>query len=216
MSGRQYNLLDKMIIGFDQGLGTLVGQFAVRASGRQNPAEAVPNGVLSDAERRLSAGLMRVNHAGEVSAQALYQGQGLIARDPRIRQSMQQSAEQEIDHLNWCQTRIEELGGHTSILNPLWFAGSFTIGTFAGLLGDKWSLGFIAETEQQVVKHLRGHLQRLPTGDLKSREIIAQMQEDEGHHATVALEAGARLLPESVKRVMQLCSKLMTTTAYWL
>lgn len=213
MSGRQYNLLDKVIIGFDQGLETLFDRYT--ASERPNPAEAVQNGALSDAERRLSAGLMRVNHAGEVSAQALYQGQGLTARDSRTRQSMQQSAKEEIDHLNWCQTRIEALGSHTSMLNPLWFAGSFTIGTLAGLLGDKWSLGFIAETEQQVVKHLQGHLQRLPTGDLKSRAIIEQMQEDEGHHATVALEAGASELPGPVKRAMQLCSRVMTTTAYW-
>lgn len=213
MSERQYNLLDRLIIGFDEGLGTIFGPAPVGK--RENPADKIEENRLSKPEQRHSGGLMRVNHAGEISAQALYQGQALTARDPDTRQSMQQSAEEEADHLAWCAQRIEELGGHTSYLNPVWFLGSFSIGAFAGLCGDKWSLGFITETERQVVKHLQGHLHQLPERDQKSRVILEQMKVDEAHHASVALAAGAVELPESIKQLMQLTSKVMTTTAYW-
>ena len=157
---------------------------------------------------------MRVNHAGEVCAQALYQGQALTARRDETRQQMEQAAEEENDHLVWCRHRIHELGGHTSLLNPLWYTGSLALGAFSGLLGDKWSLGFLAETEHQVVSHLEGHLQRLPEGDEKSRAILEQMKVDEGEHRATALNAGGSELPESVKKLMSLASKVMTTTAY--
>ena len=156
---------------------------------------------------------MRVNHAGEVCAQALYQGQALTARRDETRQQMEQAAEEENDHLVWCRQRIHELGGHTSLLNPLWYTGSLAIGAFSGLLGDKWSLGFLAETEHQVVRHLEGHLQRLPEGDEKSRAILEQMKIDEGEHCTTARDAGGSALPEPVKKLMNLASRVMTTTA---
>jgi ubiquinone biosynthesis monooxygenase Coq7 len=159
---------------------------------------------------------MRVDHAGEVSAQALYQGQGLTARDPVVREKMQQSADEEIDHLVWCRERLQELDSRTSYLDPLWYVGSFTLGALAGLCGDAWSLGFVAETERQVVQHLDSHLHRLPAGDDRSRRILVQMREDEQHHGTVALEAGARELPSPVRRLMRLCSRVMTTTAYYI
>jgi ubiquinone biosynthesis monooxygenase Coq7 len=157
---------------------------------------------------------MRVNHAGEVCAQALYQGQALTARQDDTRRQMAQAAEEENDHLLWCRHRIHELGGHTSLLNPLWYSGSLAIGAVTGLLGDKWSLGFLAETEQQVVRHLEGHLQRLPENDEKSRAILEQMKTDEGEHRMTALNAGGVELPDPVKRLMTLASRVMTTTAY--
>ncbi|MFQ5660975.1 MAG: 2-polyprenyl-3-methyl-6-methoxy-1,4-benzoquinone monooxygenase [Gammaproteobacteria bacterium] len=214
MPERHYDTLDRMILGLDRGLRTIFGRQS--GSERTNPADGIEDYPLSKSEQRLSGGLMRVNHAGEVSAQALYQGQGLSAGDPGVRASMKQSAAEEVDHLHWCEQRIGELGGHTSYLNPLWYLGSFTIGAIAGLCGDKWSLGFIAETERQVVRHLQGHLQRIPGGDLRSRAIIEQMQADEGHHATVALAAGAAELPGAVKQAMRLTSRVMTGTAYWI
>lgn len=214
MVARRYSLVDELIIGFDRGLATLFNASNVRAN-RDCPAGNIEENPLTDTEKRHSAGLMRVNHAGEVSAQALYQGQGLSARDAGIRKSMQQSALEEVDHLAWCEQRLQELGSHTSILNPLWYLGSFSIGAFAGLCGDKWSLGFITETERQVVRHLQDHLGSLSVRDTKSRAIVAQMQVDEGHHATVALEAGAAELPGPIKQVMRLTSKVMTGTSYW-
>ena len=214
MAERRYSLLDELIISFDRGLATLFNASNVRA-GRGCPAENIEENPLTNVEKRHSAGLMRVNHAGEVSAQALYQGQGMTARDAGIRKSMQQSALEEVDHLAWCEQRIRELGGHISIFNPIWYVGSFAIGAFAGICGDKWSLGFITETERQVVRHLQDHLGSLPEKDAKSRAILKQMQLDEGHHATVALEAGAAELPGAVKRAMRLTSKLMTGTSYW-
>ncbi len=213
MTERKYDLLDRLIMNFDQGLESLFGPTSLPK--RHNPADKVETFSLSADERRHSEGLMRVNHAGEVSAQALYQGQGLTARDAKVRMSMNQSAQEEVDHLIWCEQRLGELGGHTSYLNPVWYMGSFTIGACAGLFGDKWSLGFITATEHQVVKHLQGHLQQLSSMDMKSRAIIEQMQIDEGRHASVALESGAAELPELVKQVMGLCSTVMTMTAYW-
>ena len=214
MAARRYDLLDGLIIGFDRGLATLFNTAEVRAN-RPYPAQDIEENPLTDVEKRHSAGLMRVNHAGEISAQALYQGQGMTAREEGIRHTMQQSAAEEVDHLAWCEQRIDELGGRTSVLNPLWYTGSFALGAIAGLCGDKWSLGFITETERQVVRHLQDHLKSLPSRDAKSRTILKQMQLDEGHHATVALEAGAAELPGTVKQLMQFVSKLMTGSSYW-
>ncbi len=157
---------------------------------------------------------MRVNHAGEVSAQALYQGQAFTAKLPNVREKMQQAAIEENDHLIWCEERLKELNSHTSLFNPLWYAGSFTIGALAGSAGDKWSLGFVVETENQVVRHLEQHLNSLPTSDAKSKAILEKMKEDELHHATMALESGAAELPKPAKLLMKLTSKIMTKTAY--
>lgn len=214
MSQRQYNQIDKFIMDFDKTLGSWLGSSAV--SSRPNPVSAGESEDLDPAEMRLSQGLMRVNHAGEVSAQALYQGQSMTARSMSVRRSMQKSAEEEVDHLHWCEQRLKELHSQGSRLNPLWYAGSFSIGALAGLAGDKWSLGFVAETEKQVVAHLQSHLEKLPEADTRSRAIIEQMQEDEAHHATVAIEAGAAELPGMIKKVMTLCSRVMTSTAYWI
>jgi ubiquinone biosynthesis monooxygenase Coq7 len=169
---------------------------------------------MPDGMARVSAALMRVNHAGEVAAQALYQGQGMTARDPAVRDAMQQAAREEIDHLVWCRQRVEQLGSRTSYLNPVWYLGSFSLGALAGALGDKWSLGFLAETEHQVVRHLDTHLERLPEIDMKSAAILRQMRQDELRHATTAVESGAAELPGPVKRMMRLCSRVMTGTAY--
>jgi ubiquinone biosynthesis monooxygenase Coq7 len=204
---------DRLLITFDRGLRTVFGEPPV--SGRPNPADAHQETVLEDADRREVARLMRVNHAGEVSAQALYQGQAMTAKRPGVRDKLERAAVEENDHLSWCARRARELGGRTSLLGPLWYAGSFAIGALAGLAGDKWSLGFLAETEHQVVRHLDGHLERLPAADQKSRAILAQMREDEGRHATTALKAGGAPLPGPVKTLMTLTSKVMTRTAYW-
>lgn len=209
-----YSTLDNLIIEFDQLLRSTHDPSS--STCRQSPAIEVEQGILNESERHLSAALMRINHAGEVSAQALYQGQSLAARNPDIRIIMKRSAEEEVDHLAWCSERVKELGGHTSYLNPLWYLGSLTIGTFAGIVGDKWSLGFIAETERQVVQHLQGHFNRLPSADAKSRAILQQMAEDEAHHGTIAMATGGIELPEPIKLGMQLCSKVMTKTAYWI
>jgi ubiquinone biosynthesis monooxygenase Coq7 len=157
---------------------------------------------------------MRVNHVGEVCAQALYQSQKLVARDPQIRAMLEHSAQEEMDHLAWCETRLKELDSHTSYLNPFWYAGSFAIGLLAGLAGDKWSLGFVAETEKQVEAHLENHLEKLPLEDQRSRAIVDQMRIDEIEHGQAALHAGGATLPEPIQKVMQAVSKVMTTTAY--
>jgi ubiquinone biosynthesis monooxygenase Coq7 len=169
---------------------------------------------LDVAERKHAAGLMRVNHVGEVCAQALYQSQKLLARDSQIQEMLEHSAQEEMDHLAWCETRLKELDSHTSYLNPLWYAGSFAIGLVAGLAGDKWSLGFVAETEKQVESHLESHLQKLPETDHRSRAIVEQMRVDEIAHGQAALNAGGESLPEPIQKMMQALSKLMTTTAY--
>lgn len=209
---RHYSPIDHLIINLDQAVRTVFGKPQVTE--RPNPADAHEDSVLSEEERRRTACLMRVNHAGEVSAQALYQGQALTAKLPEVREKMERAALEENDHLDWCEGRIKELGSHTSVLNPAWYAGSFAIGALAGAAGDKWSLGFVAETEHQVVKHLEDHLQHLPHQDMKSRAILEQMKEDETHHATVALEAGGAALPWPVKKLMGLVSRVMTLTAY--
>ena len=212
MTQRRLTFFDEIILQADQALRTVFGE--PTGSGRVNPAESAVDEQLTSTERAESLGLMRVNHAGEVCAQALYQGQALTARQAGTRNQMQQAAIEENDHLTWCRRRVNELGGHTSLLNPLWYTGSLAIGACSGLLGDKWSLGFLAETEQQVVKHLDGPLQRLPDRDRKSRAIIEQMKTDEAHHRNTAISAGGVKLPEPVRKMMTLVSRIMTTTAY--
>jgi len=212
MYTRQYSLPDRIIGHLDQALRTVFGEPA--GSGRANPAAAATDGELSVTERAESLNLMRVNHTGEVCAQALYQGQALSARRAETRSQMQQAADEENDHLSWCRQRVHELGGHTSLLNPFWYTGSLAIGAFSGLLGDKLSLGFLAETEQQVVRHLDGHLRRLSDRDRKSRMIVEQMKIDEAQHRDTAINAGGVNLPAPVKKLMTLASRVMTTTAY--
>lgn len=210
---RDYTALDRCVAQLDSALRTLSGN--VITTQRENPgvnAAADPD----RADFELSARLMRINHAGEVAAQGLYQGQALTARLPKVRRQMEQAALEENDHLAWCRQRAEQLGSHVSYLDPLWYAGSLAIGAAAGLAGDKWSLGFVAETERQVVKHLEQHLDELPDADKKSRAILTQMKQDEAEHATTALKAGAAELPWLVKQAMGLVSKLMTRTTYWI
>lgn len=209
---RNFTPLDKFVIGVDNALRTVVGKPMV--SERPYPAEDITDTEMSDKQRKHTAGLMRVNHAGEVSAQALYQGQALTARDKAVRKKLEQSAIEENDHLAWTENRLHELGDRTSILNPLWYAGSFAIGAFAGALGDKWSLGFLAETEHQVVRHLDSHLEQIPVNDERSRAVLEQMKIDETHHANAAIENGAAQLAPPVKKLMAAMSKVMTQTAY--
>jgi len=214
MNLTEHSFIDRLIVNADKGLRTVFGKPEV--TGRADPAAGLPDPVLTVEEQRRSEGLMRVNHTGEVCAQALYQGQALTARDADIRNAMARSAMEENDHLEWCGTRISELGGHKSHLNPFWYLGSFGIGIAAGLAGDKWSLGFVAETEHQVVRHLEDHLGRLSESDNKSRAILAQMKNDELHHATVAIESGAAELPRAIRKMMTLQSRVMTGIAYWI
>lgn len=203
---------DSLILHFDRALRTL---FAPAASRRPHPDAGLPEAALTDAERRHVAGLMRVNHSGEVCAQALYQGQALTARNPDIAQALQQAADEETEHLAWCERRLNELNSHKSLLNPLWYTGSFALGVLAGALGDRWNLGFLAETERQVEGHLDGHLQRLPAQDAKSRAIVEQMKADEVRHAETAIALGGAELPLPVKLAMKFTAKVMTQTAYW-
>jgi ubiquinone biosynthesis monooxygenase Coq7 len=214
MEARNYSPFDQLLLQIDKAVRTVCG--APPVTERPNPAQAQPEAELTADERRLAAGLMRVNHAGEVSAQALYQGQALTAKLTEVRDKMERAAMEENDHLAWCEQRLKELDSRTSALNPLWFAGSFAIGALAGLAGDKWSLGFVVETEKQVVKHLEEHLERLPEQDSKSRAVLEQMKEDEAHHATTALQSGGAELPGPVKQLMRLTSKVMTNTAYFI
>ena len=214
MNTKDYNPADRLIIGFDQALRTLFGRPQVTE--RPDPAEAFPEAEMSEQERDVTGRLMRINHTGEICAQALYQGQALTAKLPEVRDSMERAAQEENDHLDWCESRLDALDNRKSLLNPFWYAGSFMIGAAAGLAGDKWSLGFVAETEHQVEAHLESHLQQLPSQDQKSRAVLEQMKEDEIHHATVALEAGGAELPNPIKLAMQLTSKLMTKSVYYL
>jgi len=204
--------IDKFIIGFDSGLRTLL---APAQTVRSVPGKGLPEADLTDGEKRLSCALMRVNHVGEVCAQALYQGQWITARNRTVQQALMQAAREETEHLAWTERRIEELGGRKSLLNPFWYGGSFALGVVAGLLGDKWNLGFLAETEHQVEAHLAGHLQRLPSKDEKSRAIVEQMKSDEVTHATMAVSYGGAELPLPIKFAMKIGSKIMTQTAYW-
>jgi ubiquinone biosynthesis monooxygenase Coq7 len=214
MTDRTLTALDRLMEQLDQALHTVFGP--APAPGRASPATGKADVELSASERELSGRLMRINHTGEICAQALYQGQAATARLPEVRGKMDQAAQEENDHLAWTEERIRELGGHTSYLNPLWYAGSFAIGALAGVIGDKWSLGFVAETEKQVVKHLEDHLQRLPTEDNKSRAILELMRDDEGRHATVAIESGGAELPQPVRQAMRCSSNIMTRTTYWI
>lgn len=211
---RNYTPFDQLMMSADTALRTLFGEPMITE--REYPAENISDAEFSEQEKKNIAGLMRVNHCGEVSAQALYQGQSLTSRNSEIREKLRQAALEENDHLNWTKNRIDELGGHTSLLNPLWYGGSFAIGAFAGAIGDKWNLGFLAETEHQVVEHLESHLNKLPGGDLRSRAILEQMKTDELKHATTAIEHGAAELPPAVKTLMAAMSKVMTGSAYYL
>jgi len=204
--------IDRLIIEFDTALRSIVGGAnAERPTPGSEPSLSNP---LNAAERKHAAGLMRVNHVGEVCAQALYQSQKLVARNPQIQEMLNHSGQEEVDHLAWCETRLQELGSHTSYLNPLWYAGSFAIGLAAGLAGDKWSLGFVSETEKQVENHLESHLETLPKNDERSRAIVDQMRIDEIEHGQAAKNAGGVSLPEPIQKMMQVMSKVMTSTAY--
>jgi 3-demethoxyubiquinol 3-hydroxylase len=206
------NLIDTLILQADQALRTLVPGSVSAA--RVNPAKATPAAALDAAASSHAAGLMRINHTGEVCAQALYQGQALTAKLPEVRQSMEHAAAEEVDHLAWCEDRLRELDSSPSLLNPLWYGMSFGLGALAGLAGDKWSLGFVAETEKQVCEHLQEHLAALPQQDGKSRHILEEMLVDEARHASTAMEAGAAELPQPLKQGMALMAKVMKTTVY--
>ena len=203
--------IDRLIAGFDTALRTVSGVHAAR---RASPAEAIADAGLTDADREQAAALMRVNHVGEVCAQALYQGQALTARDSSVRTSLEQAAREEEDHLAWSLNRIEELGGSPSLLNPLWYAGALGLGMAAGALGDRWNLAFLAETEHQVEEHLGGHLERLCPADGRTRAVIAAMRADEARHRQSAISLGAAELPQPVKLAMRALAKMMTTVAY--
>ena len=204
-------LTDRLIIEFDRALRTLA---APARSTRATPGHELPEAALDDSQRQEAIGLMRVNHCGEVCAQALYQGQALTAKLPQVRKAMEHAADEEIDHLAWCEQRIRELGSHPSVLNPLFYGLSFGVGAVAGLIGDRVSLGFVAATEDQVVKHLDEHLEQIPADDAKTRAILEQMREDEEQHATSALDAGGLRFPAPVKLGMSLLSKVMTKSTY--
>lgn len=204
--------LDKLIIEFDKGLRTL---FSQAHSIRPYPDAGMAELDLSDSEKSKAAALMRINHCGEICAQALYQGQALTARDPQVQRKLGEAAQEETEHLAWTAQRVNDLGGHLSVLNPLWYTSSLAIGACAGLLGDKWNLGFLAETERQVGAHLQSHLNKLPENDAKSRAVVQQMYLDEVQHSEMAIKLGASELPSPVKLAMQLSGKIMTRTAYW-
>lgn len=203
------NRLDQLITTFDLGLRTV---FATPHAGRPYPASG-QDSALSDTDKTRSAALMRVNHVGEVCAQALYAGQALTANTRSVRGELEQAAREETDHLAWCEQRIDELGGRKSLLNPLWFGGAFAMGAAAGLLGDKWNLGFLAETERQVEAHLDGHLEQLPAADTRSRAVVEQMKHDEARHARHAVEQGGAALPRPVRWAMHQAANLMRRTA---
>ena len=211
---RNFSPLDQLLINVDQTVRTLFGQ--PKITERPNPAKGIEEADMDDKTRDHTARLMRINHTGEVCAQALYQGQALTAKLPDVRKNMERAAAEENDHLDWCESRLKELGSRTSLLNPLWYAGSFAIGAAAGLAGDKWSLGFVGETERQVEGHLDGHLQQVPDSDQKTRAILEQMKEDEIHHGETAMQAGGAELPKPIKQAMKLTSKIMTGTVYYL
>jgi ubiquinone biosynthesis monooxygenase Coq7 len=204
-------VVDRLIVEFDRALRAVSGVAQAR---RVSPAGEVQESPINEAQRAHAAALMRVNHVGEVCAQALYQGQSLTARDPVAREALQKAAREEEDHLAWSAERIRELGGRPSLLNPLWYAGAFAIGAAAGALGDRWNLAFLAETEHQVEEHLSGHLEALPPEDRRTRAVVEAMRADEARHRASALELGAAELPAPLKRAMRLASKVMTSVAY--
>jgi len=210
-SPRRLSLADRLIQELDRGLRTVA---AANVAGRPFPDEGLPETVIDPAARRHVAALMRVNHAGEIAAQALYHGQALTARNPALRDHMLAAAREETDHLAWCERRVRDLDSRTSLLAPLWYAGSFAIGAAAGLAGDRTSLGFVDETEKQVCAHLESHLDALPPEDQRSRRIVAQMKDDEDRHARDARASGAGLLPRPIRELMRRTARIMTTTAY--
>jgi ubiquinone biosynthesis monooxygenase Coq7 len=212
MQREHHNRLDRLIVQFDQALRTLVPGSSTQQ--RPSPARQVQEQTLSDSERKTAASLMRINHTGEVCAQALYQGQALTAKLPNVRQSMEAAAQEEVDHLAWCEQRLQELESRSSVFNPAWYAMSFGLGAVAGLAGDKWSLGFVAETEEQVCEHLKDHLVQLPANDLKSKAVLQQMLIDEKKHGESARKAGGEPLPIPIKLAMQSMSVLMKKAAY--
>lgn len=210
---RNYSDLDRLLMR----LHKAVESFAPPpGESRASPAGEPGTTDLDETARRHSAGLMRVNHAGEIAAQALYRGQAAVARNPKIRQQLLDAADEEQAHLQWCQQRLAELGERPSKLDPLWYAGSYAIGAVAGLAGDKWSLGFVEETEKQVAEHLGRHLDKLPQKDLKSRAIVEEMKQDEERHGREAAQAGAQALPKPVQELMRAAAKIMTRSAYWI
>lgn len=212
MEDRRLTPLDRLLAGVD---GVVRGIAAPSArSARPYPAEGLTDAPLADDERRHAAALMRVNHAGEVAAQGLYEGHAAVARSAETAAHMRAAADEERDHLAWCEQRLAELKGSSSLLRPAWFAGAWAIGAASGVLGDRWSLGFVAETERQVEEHLSGHLDRLPAADRRSRAIVEKMREDERRHGAQAQTAGARRLPPGVRQLMRLSAKVMTRTAY--
>ncbi|MGH8529446.1 MAG: 2-polyprenyl-3-methyl-6-methoxy-1,4-benzoquinone monooxygenase [Nevskiales bacterium] len=214
MTERQYSSVDRVLLNLHSGLSTLLG--SGHSTARTNPSENKEAPLLNSSERRHAAGLMRVNHAGEVAAQALYLGQAATARSSEVRTQLLHAAEEEKDHLAWCEQRLSELEEKPSRLSPLWYAGAYAIGALNGLAGDRWSLGFVAETEKQVVEHLQGHLGKLPERDVKSRSIVREMQSDEAAHGAQAVAAGGRELPRPIQRAMRAAAKMMTRTAYWI
>jgi len=212
MSQRRYSLVDRLIQNADNALRSVTP--GVAKESRPSPAVPFERPALSDKDQRHVAGLMRINHTGEVCAQALYQGQAMTAKLEDVRESMEQAAKEEIDHLAWCEQRVNELNSHTSYLNPAWYGLSFLIGASAGLIGDRWSLGFVAETERQVCAHLESHLEQVPRTDKRTRAILKQMKIDEEKHGTLALESGGSDLPRPIQALMSVISKVMTITTY--
>jgi len=204
--------IDKLIIAFDKALHTLA---ATPKSARPLPGGTLAEAELSEAEKRHAAALMRVNHCGEVCAQALYQGQALSCDEPAVTQALERAAREETEHLAWTEQRVSELGGRLSLLNPVWYAGSLALGYAAGRFGTRWNLGFLAETERQVEAHLESHLDRLAPQDAKTRAIVTQMKQDESNHARTAYDLGGAELPEPVKRAMRLSARIMTRASYW-
>ena len=213
MSTRHLTAFDRLLAGANNALRTLAAPAGEAA--RRYPGESVDEAELSAADRRHAAGLMRVNHAGEVAAQALYQGHATVARDRSVEAQMQTAAAEEFDHLAWCERRLEELGEAPSRLSPLWYTGAYAIGAVSGLLGDRWSLGFIAETERQVCEHLDSHLDGLPDPDQRSRAVVRKMRDEEQQHGDDARAAGAAELPQPVRNLMRQTARVMTRTAYW-
>lgn len=212
MNERRYSLFDRLVGHADQVLRTLAPEAARPA--RPSPAGTLAEAGLAETERRQVAGFMRINHTGEVCAQALYHGQALTAKLPEVRAEMEQAAREEIDHLAWCEQRLQELEARPSRLNPLFYAASFGVGALAGLAGDRWSLGFVAETERQVVEHLQGHLASLPLNDRRTRAVLDLMRDDEQKHRDMAVQAGAAELPAPVQRAMRVMARVMTETTY--
>lgn len=204
-------MIDQLITEFDKGLRTV---FATAHTVRPHPDRDVADAPLDAQEKRHAAALMRINHSGEVCAQALYNGQALTARNPETEAALRQASQEETEHLAWCEKRINELGGHKSLFNPIWYGGSFALGALAGALGDKWNLGFLAETETQVGRHIESHLGKLPASDAKSRAVLEQMKIDEAKHASTALDHGGADLPVPVKFAMKMASKVFTTATY--